>query len=105
MYDNDNNKKHYFDTEEFYKKFFAILGAVLITFVVSITAIGLVKAALSSGEISYCFTTMDYNNGIKSVKLTGFREWCPDRLIGVYTNEAEALDMSQKLGCRMGIKR
>lgn len=103
---NDEPKTKYFNTGEFFTKFFSILGAIVITITVGVFGYGAIKAFFASGEISYCYTTIDSSSyGVKVVNLNGFRDWCPDRIIGVYTSETEALDMAKKINCRIGTKQ
>jgi hypothetical protein len=104
MYNDDRYDKR-FNTEQFWSKFYCYAGAVLLSLVVLVAGIGLIKGALSSGEISYCYTQFSSDNGLKAVKVYGFREWCPDRQLGVYASDTEALEYIQKISCRMGIKR
>lgn len=94
-----------FDSDEFFKKFFSILGALIVASAVGLFGLTIVKATLATGEISYCYTTTNHTYGTTLVKLHGFRDWREDRLIGVYPTDEAAINMAQRINCRMGTKR
>ncbi len=95
-----------FNAENFFKKFFSIIAALVITGLVVIIGIAIHQRVRSNGEISYCYTTTYYGQyDIKKVELHGYREWREDRLIGAYDTDDEAIDMANKINCRIGTKR